>query len=75
MVVPTFDFALAASSEEVRFFFAAASSCSHVIIFSGGRMESNVVVGIRLGAEKLKVEVEDLSVIAVVLIVVIVVFR
>jgi hypothetical protein len=40
-------------------------------------MESNVVVGIRLGAEKLavEVEVEDLSVITVVLIVVIVIFR
>lgn len=77
MVVPTFDFALAASSEEERFFFAAASSCSHVMIFSGGRIESNVVVGIRLGAEKLEVEVEveDLSVITVVLIVIIEIFR
>lgn len=62
MVVSTFDFALAASSAEERFFFAAASSCSQVVILSGERMESNVVVGIRLGAERLEVEEEDISV-------------
>jgi hypothetical protein len=38
-------------------------------------MASNVVVGIRLGAEKLEVEEEDMSVIAVVLIMVIVIRR
>jgi hypothetical protein len=53
---------LAASSAEERFFFAAASSCSQVVILSGERMESNVVVGIRLGAERLEVEEEDISV-------------
>jgi hypothetical protein len=36
-------------------------------------MVSNVVVGTRLGAEKLEVEEEDMSVIAVVLIIVMVI--
>jgi hypothetical protein len=44
-----------------------------VVIFSGGRMESNVMVGIRLGVERLEVEEGEMSVITVVLIMVMVI--
>ena len=75
MVAPALDFAEAASSAEERFFFAAASSCSQVVILSGGRIVSNVMVGIRLAVERLEVSEEDMSVIAVVLTIVMVIRR
>lgn len=75
MVVPTFDFALAASSEEERFFFAAASYCSQVVICSGGSMESNVMVGIRLAVGRSEVLEEDMLVVTRVLVTVMVIRR
>jgi hypothetical protein len=46
-----------------------------VVILSGGRIVSNVMVGIRLAVERLEVSEEDMSVIAVVLTIVMVIRR